>query len=73
MKKIDVSQAITILANVGVIAGIIFLAFELRQVQDQMDAQISFNIFSERNQGVRVIATNPLLAGIIVKRRPARS
>jgi hypothetical protein len=31
MKKIDVVQAVTILANVGVIAGIVFLAFELQQ------------------------------------------
>ena len=31
MKKIDLGQTITILANVGVIAGIVFLAFELRQ------------------------------------------
>ena len=31
MKGIDLGQAITILANIGVIAGIIFLALELRQ------------------------------------------
>lgn len=31
MKKIDFGQAISILANVGVIAGIVFLALELRQ------------------------------------------
>jgi hypothetical protein len=31
MKKIDLGQTIAILANVGVIAGIAFLAFELRQ------------------------------------------
>jgi hypothetical protein len=31
MKKIDLSQAVSILANIGVIAGIIFLAYELRQ------------------------------------------
>ena len=31
MKKIDLGQTITILANVGVIAGIFFLAFELQQ------------------------------------------
>ena len=33
MKKIDLGQTITILANIGVIAGIIFLAFELRQTR----------------------------------------
>ena len=31
MKKIDLGQTITILANIGVIAGIVFLAYELRQ------------------------------------------
>jgi len=31
MKKIDLGQWITILANAGVIAGIVFLGFELRQ------------------------------------------
>jgi len=31
MKKIDLGQAITILANIGVIAGIVFLGIELRQ------------------------------------------
>jgi hypothetical protein len=30
MKKIDVGQAIAILANIGVIAGIAFLALEVR-------------------------------------------
>jgi hypothetical protein len=31
MKKIDVGQAIAVLANIGVIAGIVFLAIEIRQ------------------------------------------
>jgi hypothetical protein len=31
VKKIDPGQMITILANIGVIAGIVFLGFELRQ------------------------------------------
>lgn len=31
MKKFDLGQAIQLLANIGVLAGIIFLAFELRQ------------------------------------------
>ena len=36
MKKIDLGQTITILANVGVIAGIVFLAVEVRQVGEQL-------------------------------------
>ena len=39
MKKIDLGQAITILANVGVIAGILFLAIELQQNNDLLSAQ----------------------------------
>ncbi len=31
MKKLDLGQSVGILANIGVIAGIVFLAVELRQ------------------------------------------
>jgi len=45
MKKIDLGQTLTILANVGVIGGILFLAFEFRQSQSialsEMDASIA--------------------------------
>ncbi len=34
MKKIDLGQPITVVANVGVIMGIVFLAYELRQNTD---------------------------------------
>lgn len=52
MKKIDLGQTITILANVRVIAGIVFLGFELRQnthaiklnaVQFQASEEAEFN------------------------------
>jgi len=39
MKKIDIGQTVGVLANVGVIAGIIFLAVELTQNQELMRAQ----------------------------------
>ncbi len=39
MKKIDLGQTITILANVGVIAGIVFLAFEIQQNNEFLAAQ----------------------------------
>ena len=37
MKKIDFGQTITILANLGVIAGIVFLAIEVSQNQESLD------------------------------------
>ena len=39
MKKIDLSQFIQIIANVGVIAGIIFLGVEINQNSEMMTAQ----------------------------------
>ena len=39
MKKIDTGQALTIVANLGVIAGIVFLGYELRQNQVVVQAQ----------------------------------
>ncbi len=39
MRKINVGQTVGILANVGVIAGIVFLVFELQQNREMMRAQ----------------------------------
>ena len=39
MKKIDFGQTTTILANLGVIAGIVFLAIELSQNNELLEAQ----------------------------------
>ena len=39
MKKIDLGQTIQTVANLGVIAGIVFLAFELRQNNEQLEMQ----------------------------------
>jgi hypothetical protein len=67
MKKIDVAQTLSILANLGVIAGIIFLGFELRQNNTLMASQ------SRANQTEQVLALqsevflNADLAEIIYK------
>ena len=44
MKKINLGQTISILANLGVVAGIVFLAYELRQntLAIQLEAASSF-------------------------------
>ena len=39
MKKLDLGQSVTLLANVGVIAGILFLAMELRQNNEMIRGQ----------------------------------
>ena len=48
MKKIDLGQTITVLANVGVIAGIAFLGFELSQNNDLLAAQARYNLIVQR-------------------------
>jgi len=47
MKKIDLGQSITILANLGVIAGIAFLAFEVRQNTAQMRAEAAASVHQD--------------------------
>ena len=57
MKKFDLGQAVSILANLGVIAGIVFLGVELRQNNELMDEQQRFNRLSIST------GTNTLIAG----------
>jgi len=49
MKKIDLGQAITIFANLAVLAGIIFLALEFRQNQVLASAQNDLAYVATRN------------------------
>ena len=48
MKKIDISQMISILANLGVIAGILFLGVELQQNNSLLRAQASQGLLQNR-------------------------
>ena len=43
MKKIDFGQAMSFLANIGVLIGILLLAYELRQNNDLMEAEARLN------------------------------
>jgi len=40
MKKIDLGQAIGVLANLGVITGIVFLAYETHQNSELLELQV---------------------------------
>ena len=62
MKKIDTGQMIAVLANVGVIAGIAFLAFELRQNNSLLRAQASFNLLQNRIEYRTDIVRDPEFA-----------
>ncbi|MCZ6497512.1 MAG: hypothetical protein O6765_02155 [Gammaproteobacteria bacterium] len=69
MKKLDLGQTLGILANVGVIAGIVFLGVELRQNNELLVAQASFARFSiERERRERVMES-PEYADLVIKAR----
>ena len=67
MKKFDLGQTITILANVGVIAGIIFLGLELRQNNELMEAQTRLTTNELGLQFALSLSQNPSLAAILAK------
>ena len=50
MKKIDLGQSISIAANLGVIAGIVFLAIEIGQTNDQLAAQSRNTMYQLREK-----------------------
>ena len=67
MQKIGVGQSIQILANVGVIAGIVFLGYEMRQ-NTQVARQEAYSSFAQSINDVNTtIMASPELAAIIAR------
>jgi len=58
---------LTLLANLGVLLGIVFLAIELRQNNELMESEARFNRVSVSKEGYNIQSTNGELAEIIVK------
>ena len=58
MKNINLGQTLTILANIGVIAGIGLLAYELRQAQDLARAEIYQSFLANEIAIGNAIASN---------------
>ena len=69
MKKVDLRQTIGILANVGVIAGIVFLGLELRQNNELIAAEAEFNRLSLVTDSYGVVAESSELPALFVKDR----
>ena len=65
MKKIDLGQTIAILANVGVIAGIIFLAVETQQTNDLLRLEAMRSQLEMRLVNSSAIVNNSELASIL--------
>lgn len=58
MKKIDLGQTISILANLGVIVGIVFLLLELRQNTKQLELQ-SYQTWVDANLQIDALMSDP--------------
>ena len=70
LKKIDFGKTVGILANIGVVAGIIFLAFELRQNNQILIAQASYAQFVvERDRRNRLIENVGGITDLLEKSR----
>ncbi len=67
MKKIDLGQTIGILANVGVVAGIIFLAVELQQNNELLAAQSRAVRIGIRTDFAQAMYSNPDMVRAITR------
>ena len=57
----------TLISNIAVIAGIVFLGYELNQNNENLAAQSRFNYREARAEGNLQNAHDPVFAGIIMK------
>ena len=69
MTKINLGQTIQILANLGVIAGIVFLVIELQQNNAVLGAQVRATRTQVRLDGLQAIENNPELLRAYLKLR----
>ena len=67
MKKVDLVQTIGVLANVGVIAGIVFLAIELQQNTTLLKAQAGYALAENRASNNDLLKSSPEFASLIAK------
>lgn len=67
MKKIDLGQTIAILANMGMIVGIVFLAFELRQNTQAVELASAQTYLTGGSELDLRIATDKDLASLLLR------
>ena len=72
MKKIEPGQVASFIANIGVIGGILLLAYELRQNNDLMEAEARLNRTVIAIDTWRFIAENADLAELREKERQGK-
>ena len=65
MKKLDLGQTISILANLGVIAGIVFLGYEIRQNSFYLQEEARNSLFQNRLDATLRRGTDPDVARLM--------
>lgn len=58
MKKMDLGQTIGILANLGVVAGIVFLAVEIQQNNELLRTEARYHMLTNMTESLRDSYTN---------------
>ena len=69
MKTFELDKAFSILANVGVIVGIVFLVIELRQNNELIAQDARLNRASMVKETWRTLVDHPGLVGLLIKDR----
>ncbi len=69
MKNINVGQTVSIFANLGVIAGILFLGYELRQNNAFLSAEARYNLLLNRRPVHLMVIQDANVASLLVKSR----
>ena len=67
MKKFDIGQLIAVLANLGVVVGLAFLAIEISQNNDALEAQSRDSWINRQVHILEALALNPDLLGLLLK------
>jgi len=62
MKRTDLGQTINTLANIGVISGIVFLAFQVQQNSRLLSSQATLNLLQNRTAGMTSVSESPEVA-----------
>jgi hypothetical protein len=71
MKNFDIGQAINVVANLGVIAGIFFLVIEIKQNNEALEAQSRHTWVDRQVHILETMALNPNLLEIMLKAEEA--
>ena len=67
MKKIDLVQTTQVVANLGVIAGIVFLAIEIGQNSEVMESQTRLNLVAVENEILTVLSEDEEIVELVVR------